>query len=1160
MNLIVGWLTFAISAFVYLSTIPHTTSLWDCGEFIASAYRLEICHPPGSPLFLLIARLFSMFAFSPSDVATTINIMSGLASAFTIMFLFWTITHLAKKIVDPDNSENLGKLLAIIGAGLVGSLAYTFSDTFWFSAVEGEVYAFSSLFTAVVFWAILKWENVAEEPTSNKWLILIAYLMGLSIGVHLLNLLAIPAIVLVYYFKKYQPTAKGVTLALLLSVVILGVIMYVIIPYTIKIASWFELGFINGFGLPFGTGLAVFTILLIGGFVFGIYYTYKKGKVVLNTVLLSVSLIILGYGSYAMILIRSNANPPIDQNNPEQMFSLLSYLNREQYGDRPLVYGQVYSAPGISSTPKTSYRPKGGKYIPFDNGIDVQYDERFYMLFPRMFSSSESHVEEYKRWANIKGRPITVNYGQEPETRIKPTFAENVKFLINYQIGFMYFRYFMWNFAGRQNDIQGHGELSNGNWISGIPFIDNARLGDQTEIPQSWKNEANNKYYLLPLIAGIIGLIYHYYRHRKDFWIVMLLFVLTGIAIVVYLNQTPLQPRERDYAYAGSFYAFTIWIGMAVLAIHELLQKIVNSKVSAISATALCTIAAPVLMGTENWNDHDRSGRYMARDFAYNYLNTCDKNALIFTRGDNDTFPLWYIQEVEGVRTDVRVLCLPYLSTDWFINQLRRQVWESTPVKFTMDPEKYVMGTRDMIYVFDRKELFINEKYEASKKQLEPAYSRFYEQFLAILQNSEFPKTEAKTWEQLNNQQQEITPAQLLGLARMMTQKEAIDKYKLNAQKTRQFDTEVTRIQDLIGSAPLPAKLAVKFIADDNPSTKLQRGESYLPARKLIIPVDKQQVIATGTVQPKDTAKIVDNIIFEIKDRIIGKADLAMLDIFANNNWERPIYFTSVGTEAFADLKQYSQDEGFAYRLVPLKNEPGYDTPVNSDILYDNLMNKYMYRNLGNMDVTHEWSEIRTLRVVSLRDKFVTLADLLIKEGNTDKAREVMKRAFEIVPTERLSIDYFSRNTFRIYYATGDIAAADSIVRIAATNAIEELNYVLQRNPRIEAAYVREEQIAYFILQEIMDVLKRYKRDELRAEIGALVGEKMQKKSKLVTEVENLSKSEKEVLKTLFSIDPKYVNSWIKTLTDEQRQIVDKYLILDEFDSKILNIYAIWAI
>jgi len=1162
MNLIGGWLTFAISAFVYLSTIPHTTSFWDCGEFIGSAYRMEVCHPPGSPLFLMMGRLFSMFAPTPADVATMVNIMSGLASAFTIMFLFWTITHLAKKLIDPDNSETLGKTLAIMGAGLTGALAYTFSDTFWFSAVEGEVYALSSLFTAVVFWAILKWENVANEPSANRWLLLIAYLMGLSIGVHLLNLLAIPAIVMVYYFKKYEPSTKGVIGALLVSVVILGAIMYGIIPYTVKIASWFELGFINGLGMPYGTGMAIFAMLLIGGLVWGIHRTYKKKKVVLNTVLLGVSLVILGYGSYAMTVIRSNANPPMDQNNPENMFSLLSYLNREQYGDRPLFYGHVYSAPPLSSTPKISYRPKDGKYVPFNNGSNIKYDDRFYMLLPRMFSANETHVEEYKRWANIKGTPITINYGQEPETRIKPTFGENIKFLINYQLGFMYFRYFMWNFAGRQNDIQGHGELANGNWVSGIPFIDNARLGDQSELPDSWENKAHNKYYLLPLILGIVGIIYQYLRDKKDFWVVMLLFVLTGIAIVIYLNQTPIQPRERDYAYAGSFYAFTIWIGMAVLALYELLQKIINSKVSAVTATTVCMLGAPIIMGAENWDDHNRSGRYMARDFAYNYLNSCDENAIIFTMGDNDTFPIWYIQEVEGVRTDVRVLCLPYLSTDWYINQLRRQVWESTPVKFTMDPEKYVMGTRDMVYAFDRKELFINEKYEASKKSLEAPYNSLYDMLVSTLNKSDFPKSEATTWNQLKDEREQIYPAQLIGLSRLLTQKDAIAKYKINEQQARQLESETSRIQDLIGSAPLPAKIAMKFVLDDNMNTKLQNGESYLPAKRLIIPVDKQKVIASGTVQLKDTAKIVDNIVFEIKDNIIGKSDLAMLDLFANNDWERPIYTTSTaGAGVFSELlRQYSQNEGFAYRFVPIKNVAGGDGNINTDILYDNLMNKFMYRNLNNMDVYYEWTEIRSLRTVALREKFTTLADQLIKEGERERAAEVMKRSFDVLPLERLPIDYFSRNAIRTYYQTGDTVAADSITRLTAKNAIQEINFVLQPGPKFVNGYVREEQLAYLVMQEIMDVLRRNNRTDLRNELSSYLAEKLENKSKLIPEIASASNEDKELIRLLFSIDPKYTDTWLKSLSTEQRSVIERFLYLNEYESKVINIYALWAL
>ncbi len=722
LNIIFGWLAFLISAIIYIKTIEPTASFWDCGEFIATAYKMLVGHPPGAPFFMIVGRFFTLFAPDPGSVAATINIMSALISAFTILFLFWTITHLAKKIMIRDGEYETWKTWAVIGSGITGALAYAFSDTFWFSAVEGEVYAMSSFFTAIVFWAILKWENVADKPYANRWLILIAYLMGLSIGVHLLNLLTIPAIVMVYYFKKVEINRNNTIKALAISAVILGGILYGIIPGLVKVASWFELMFVNGFGLPFNTGVIIYSILLIGALIYGILWTHKNGHAIFNTVILVVTVIVIGYSSFAMIVIRSYANPPMDQNSPEDVFSLMSYLNREQYGDRPLITGQYYSSPidrraMDKEQGKPVYIKKNGKYVISEYKPSYIFDSSTTTLFPRMYSREGRHIEQYKKWTNLEGKKIRVtdDNGQAKSITI-PTFFENLKFFWEYQVKYMYVRYFMWNFSGRQNDLQGNGEIDKGNWITGIPFIDNGMYGDQSLLRDSLKNnKAQNKYYLLPLLLGLIGIFYQYNANKKDkktgkvdnagkhgFWIVMLLFFLTGLAIVLYLNQTPLQPRERDYAYAGSFYAFSIWIGLGVLGIVELLRKTVPGKISAISATLLSLILVPGIMIKENWDDHDRSERYVAHDLAWNYLNSCQEDAILFTNGDNDTFPLWYIQEVEGVRTDVRVCNLSYLQTDWYIDQMKRKSYKSDPVPISMKHKQYVSGSRDVVYIIPR--------------------------------------------------------------------------------------------------------------------------------------------------------------------------------------------------------------------------------------------------------------------------------------------------------------------------------------------------------------------------------------------------------------------------------------------------------------------------
>lgn len=715
-----GWITFAIATVVYMLTIEPTVSYWDCGEFIAAAYKLQVGHPPGAPLFMMLARIFTLMAGEDvTQVAKWVNILSGLCSSFTILFLFWSITAFAKKIALKTGGLTQSKTIAIIGSGLVGGLAYTFTDSFWFSAVEGEVYAMSSFFTAVVFWMILKWESIADEKHSDRWLILIAYTMGLSIGVHLLNLLAIPALAYVYYFKKYEANRKGVLLAGAAGVGTLLFIQYGIIPGVVSLASKFELFFVNSMGLPFNSGLIVYAILLVGLIVGGLYYTQViKPLPIANTILLGLTVILIGYSSYALIVIRSSANPPMDENDPSNVFSLLSYLNREQYGDRPLLYGQYYNTPMEIDREKRQYKMKDGKpvYYPGQKDGEDRYligDDRkesipvyvseLCTFFPRMYSSQSNHIQSYKSWANIKGKKVRLKNRPDVDEIMQPTFLENLAFLFRYQIGHMYFRYFMWNFAGRQNNIQGHGGNTEGNWMSGIPFIDNALLGAQDNLPDPVaNNQGRNHFYLLPLILGIIGIYFQFNRDSKDGFVVFLLFFFTGLAIVLYLNQYPQQPRERDYAYAASFYAFSIWIGLAVYAIYEVLNKKIPAQAAAGVSTIVCLLAAPVILARDGWDDHDRSGRYMARDLAYNYLNSCAPNAILFTNGDNDTFPLWYAQEVEGIRTDVRVVNLSLLSTDWYINQMKRKAYDSEPLPISFTEDQIRQGTRDYLPIVDK--------------------------------------------------------------------------------------------------------------------------------------------------------------------------------------------------------------------------------------------------------------------------------------------------------------------------------------------------------------------------------------------------------------------------------------------------------------------------
>jgi tetratricopeptide (TPR) repeat protein len=712
LNDLVGWGVFLIATFVYFSTLEPTASWWDCGEYISTAYKLQVGHPPGAPLFQMLGRFFSLFAFGDtSRVALMINAMSALSSSFTILFLFWTITMLARKfMLKGENENNQVQQIAVLGAGAVGALAYTFSDSFWFSAVEGEVYAMSSFFTAVTFWAILKWERVADEPHNYRWLLFIAYLVGLSIGVHMLNLLAIPAIVYVYYFKKYNPTLKGFVIAGLVSLFILGFVMSLIIPWIVKLAGLFELLFVNSFGMPFNTGSLIYFAMLGAAIIYGLKYTFDKGKVVLNTILLSFMFILIGYSSFFLLVIRAGANTPINENNPDDAISMLAYLNREQYGDWPLVTGQYYMAPRTGAedgNPVYVKDIKKGKYVITDNrkGTEPVYDERFITLFPRMWSNQKpGHIRMYKEYGGDNGIPIRVTKEDgSSEVLYRPTYGENLKFFFSYQISHMYLRYFMWNFVGRQNDIESQGEIENGNWISGFGFLDSMRLGDQDHLPKSMQNPARAVFYFLPLILGLLGVFYLFKRDQFDTWVVFLLFILTGVAITIYLNQTPYQPRERDYAYAGSFYAFAIWIGIGVLSLYEFASKYLGKKVSTITIViAISLVLVPGIMATQGWEAHNRSGKYAARDFAKAYLAQCEPNAILFTNGDNDTFPLWYVQEVEGFRTDVRVVNYMLASGDWYVHQLGKKVYESDRLKFTLKPDQYNKGINEYIPVLER--------------------------------------------------------------------------------------------------------------------------------------------------------------------------------------------------------------------------------------------------------------------------------------------------------------------------------------------------------------------------------------------------------------------------------------------------------------------------
>ena len=1041
LNNVLGWVVFVISAVTYILTLEPTASFWDCGEFISSAYKLEVGHPPGNPMFMLTGRFFANFASDPTHVAYMINLMSGLLSAGTILLLFWTITHLARKIVVKEGEEmSMGQMIAILGSGLVGSLAYAFSDTFWFSAVEGEVYAYSSFCTALVFWLILKWETVADEPHSYRYIILIAYLIGISIAVHLLNLLCIPAIVLVYYYKKFKNTnAKGSFIALLISFAIIVILLYGLIPGFVKVAGWAELLFVNVFGAPFNTGVIVYFFLVIGCISWAIYETYsQKNKFrlrlsflisvimvgipfigdkiwvgillsiilacylffreklpirTLNTILVSIMVIFIGYSSYALIVIRSSANTPMDQNSPEDVFKLASYLNREQYGDRPLLFGNTFVsdvARDQNGSPiykegsaiwrrniKTKENEKD-KYIVIDHKRTYVYTPELDMFFPRMYSNNPQHIEAYKEWTNFKGKPVTVRNAQgETHTVYKPTFKENLKFFLDYQLNFMYWRYFMWNFAGRQNDLQGNGEVSKGNWISGFNFIDKHIAGDQTELPSELaNNKGHNVFYMMPLILGLIGLFFQAYSGKKgieEFWVTFFLFFMTGIAIVIYLNQTPYQPRERDYAYAGSFYAFAIWIGLGVAAISKGLERYLSPKVASSIATIICLIV-PIQMVSQTWDDHDRSGRYTCRDFGKNYLSCIEKDGIIFTNGDNDTFPLWYVQETEGYRTDVRVCNLSYLQTDWYIDQMKSQAYESSPLPISMKEYQYGNSKREYAYLY--------------------------------------PVTQQP-----------------------MSVSDAMDFFLSDEEWTKKI-----------------------------PET--QGVFNYFPADEFFIPVDSAAVLSSGTVAPelKDSIEKQMNLSFKNKGSMILN-EIAIMDMIntnAKNGWKRPIYYAvTVGPEMYMNLKPYFSRVGLAYRIVPVKSKDGEST-IDTEKMYDNMMNKFVWGGIENPDVYLD-ENIRRM-CFTLRMMFVELIDQLMIEGKTDKALKALDYCMEKIPSTAIPHDYISTQLALNYYQLGQKEKAKKLLEEIADNSFEYLKWYTTLTSNQLRSINRDVQLNNFIL------------------------------------------------------------------------------------------------
>ena len=933
-NIILGWITFAIALITYSLTLEPTVSAWDCGEYISTSVKLEVGHPPGAPLFQMLGAFFAMFTSNVNEIAKMVNFMSALASAFTILCMFWTLTNLGEKLAFKRGDLSEGKYIAILGSSIVGSLAYTFSDSFWFSAVEGEVYAMSSFLMALLFWLGLKWESEIHTARGHKWLILISFIVGLSFGVHILSLLVIPAIVLLYFFKTYKNiNPKTTAIATVISVVVLMFVFKFLFPFTLKFFSFSELFFVNSIGMPYNSGSIIAAIVLIALFYVGLNFSRKKNKVHMNTLILSVLFIMIGFSSWMMLPIRANANTTINENDPSSARELLAYYEREQYGDANVFYDTYYSnsykreqdkkQPYKDDKPK--YEKRNGKYEIVNNYKNVipNWSDKHKGFIPRMVNPASE-----KMYKSIAGIP-------KNSTR-RPTFSENLKFMMSFQFGYMYGRYFMWNFVGRQNDIQGNLDIFNGNWISGIDAIDEARLGSQEKLPsQVLKNKGRNTYYFLPLILGIIGLLYQIKWDKENFFTLLLFFAFTGFAIIFYTNPKPFEPRERDYAVVGSFYIFAIWIGFGVLALYEYLKSFSNQKITAITVSVICFLAVPTLMATQNWNDHDRSNRYTTHLNAQAYLESCDENAIMFTIGDNDTFPLWYLQEVEGIRTDVKLVNTSLFATDWYIDQMKRATYDAAPIPSQLKHDQYKYGTLDVAYSLE--------------------HPRFKDSIMTIK----------------------------------------------NLMRWIASDSDVTYVE-----------------------TENNTKEKFYPTNRIRIPVNKEKVLENGIVAQKDADKIVPYIDINIDDRALFKNRILMLDILANNNWERPIYFTGGANadEEYIWLKDYLQLDGLAYKLVPIK------TPIEGKSLFDmgRIDPDKMYANIQKWD----WRNINDGKIyldeqtkrnsISMRNSLFRLSEAFEKKGANLKALEVLDLSLKKMPIQDFDHYSLSLGYPEAYYRLGD--------------------------------------------------------------------------------------------------------------------------------------------
>ncbi len=1064
-NILAGWLIFVITSIVYFLTVNRTTGLWGSGELIATSYKLQVGHPPGSPLFLLVGRIFSLIAGEKAElVPFMVNSLSVVAGSFTILFLFWTISHFALKIVGKKKKYSSGEIISVIGSATVGSLCLAFSDTFWFSVVEGRTSTFLSLFTALMFWAILKWENHAHKKFANRWLILIAYLTGLSAGVHAFSLLAIPAVALIYYFKKYKATFRGVLLVSGISIAILLSLIYFIIPGFVKVASLFELMLVNGLSLPYWSGVIFYLALLFTGLAFGIVISHNRKKVILNSVFLTLTVIFIGYSSYATLIIRSIANPPIDSHNPENIFRLSSYIIGERQAAPPLILGQSFNSPILATEKKgVIYAPVNNRYEPVDKKLKRHYEKEFLTFLPRMWSNKISHIDAYLKWTGLNkddfynyavdenGEPVKDGQGSIKydygSPKSSPSILSNLDFLFDYQANHMFFRYFMWNFSGRQNDFQAYfkDEINKGNWITGIGFLDSFRIGSQSELPHDLKeNKARNKYFMLPFILGLIGMFFQFRNGNKDFWAILVFFFFNGIALVLYLNQSPLQSEESDFIFTRSFYAFSIWTGLSVLTFFRIASKGLNrpkktyyiqalipfavvvlfdfviNKTPVISPTAFYAILVayiyisgiiylssriksektiaivsiiialpiPLLMAFQNMDDHNRSNYNCVKNMAINYLNSCEENGILFTDNDNNTFPLRYAQEVEGIRTDVRVVNLNNLNSCWYIEQMEKQLNKSAPIPFSLEKEKYQFSDRKKVYLIER-------------------------------------------------------------VNRAISLEEAID-----------------------------------FVAHDDKAYKsvpdIKGLIHYIPQNSFTIEANQDSVVKNKTIKPEVKKLFVQEMEFTVNKKYIAKNHLMVMDLLATNKWQRPIYYAvSVSDSNYLGLDSYFELAGLTYRIVPAKMKDSFCHfgGINTKLMYNRLMNDFQYGNIGDPEVFYDNGTREML--TKLRNTFVLTAAKMVSEGKKKKAVSLMDRCRELFPDDIFPYDNIMVKMAESYYKAGNKQSALDVLRQIHDNIETELNYYSRLKNRFKNYLNTEKKQALHALSEISKLTTEMGENEL---------------------------------------------------------------------------------